>query len=298
MQLGMAEDVVPVKVVQDAVFSSLGTLRYQTPEMLTYVVSKQWLPMLRRHPSASAVFCPPDLVQQMPSHLGIVESPEPNRDFFLFHNHLAECTHFYQQPCANKIHPTCHIDSTATIAEHNVKIGKDAVIGPRAVVVAGSVLGQGVVLEPGVVVGASGFEFRKTRQGVLSIQHGGGVHLADNVSVLANTHIARAVFNANTCVGAETKIDALVNISHHVVIGKRCLIAANASVAGSAMLGNDVWVGPGATISSFVRIGDGAHVSLGSVVTSDVPSGKKVTGIFAADHDKFMGWYYEQFVKP
>lgn len=53
-------------------------------------------------------------------------------------------------------------------------------------------------------------------------------------------------------------------------------------------MGSDVWIGVNATISNRIRIGDGARVSLGSVVTKDVPAGATVTGNFAIDHRQFL----------
>jgi UDP-3-O-[3-hydroxymyristoyl] glucosamine N-acyltransferase len=61
-------------------------------------------------------------------------------------------------------------------------------------------------------------------------------------------------------------------------------------LAGSVRLGNDVWIGPNSTISNGVTVGDGAKVSLGAVVTRDVPAGARVTGNFAVDHEKFLGF--------
>ena len=54
------------------------------------------------------------------------------------------------------------------------------------------------------------------------------------------------------------------------------------------MVGDDVWIGVNATVSNRIKIGKGARVSLGSVVTKDVPAGQTVTGNFAIDHARFM----------
>ena len=70
------------------------------------------------------------------------------------------------------------------------------------------------------------------------------------------------------------------------VLGKRVLVPSGAHIAGNCIVGDDVWVGVNATVSNRISIGDGARVSLGSVVTKDVPAGQTVTGNFAIDHKK------------
>jgi len=44
------------------------------------------------------------------------------------------------------------------------------------------------------------------------------------------------------------------------------------------IIGDDVWIGPNATILKGVRIGAGAFIEPGSLVTRDVPPGKRVMG--------------------
>jgi UDP-3-O-[3-hydroxymyristoyl] glucosamine N-acyltransferase len=63
-------------------------------------------------------------------------------------------------------------------------------------------------------------------------------------------------------------------------------------IAGSVDIGEDVWIGPSAVISSGIRIGDRAAITLGSVVTRSVEAGKRVSGNFAIDHERFI-----QFLK-
>jgi len=61
-------------------------------------------------------------------------------------------------------------------------------------------------------------------------------------------------------------------------------------LSGSVIIEDDVFIGPASAIRPQVRIGRGATVSIGSVVTKDVPAGTRVTGNFALEHEKFMAF--------
>ncbi|EOG5454816.1 DapH/DapD/GlmU-related protein [Cronobacter turicensis] len=101
-------------------------------------------------------------------------------------------------------------------------------------------------------------------------------------------------------IGSETRIHgSCIHAYERVVIGKRCLIAANCQIidcnghelkmeepwlriktssAGTAVIiEDDVWIGTGSIILPGVRIGKGAIVAAGSVVTKSVPE-KSIVG--------------------
>ncbi len=54
------------------------------------------------------------------------------------------------------------------------------------------------------------------------------------------------------------------------------------------MIGEHFWAGLNATISNRITIGDHARVSLGAVVTKDIPSNTTVSGNFAIEHQRFL----------
>ena len=66
------------------------------------------------------------------------------------------------------------------------------------------------------------------------------------------------------------------------------MISACSCVAGSAKIGSDVWLGVNSTISDRIIIGDYARISLGAVVTKNVPENVTVSGNFAIEHHKFL----------
>ena len=110
-----------------------------------------------------------------------------------------------------------------------------------------------------------------------------------------------AKITGHTMVGLGFKKDGCTYIGKSVIIGPQCVISHDSyigdnsilvsriGVSGYVKIGKGCWIGPGVTISNRVEIGDGASVSLGSVVTQNVEKGKRVTGNFAIDHDKFIG---------
>lgn len=290
MHLSEASSIVPLNVLRDAAFASLGFVTHRADAMLVFLESERFLDGLLANPNVSAVIATADLAERMPPHLGVAVSEFPRRDFYHLHNYLAERTSFYWQDFPTEIAADAMISPQAYIAPQNVRIGRRVVIEPHVTVLPHTIIGDDVILRAGCVIGSQGFEFKRIGQTILPVAHAGGVRLGDRVELQASCCVDRSIFGGLTEVGADTKCDNLVHIAHNVRIGKRCLLAAHAMIAGSVTIGDDVWIGPSAAVSSEITIGDGAFVTLGSVVTRNVAAGQRVTGNFAIDHDKFIAF--------
>jgi UDP-3-O-[3-hydroxymyristoyl] glucosamine N-acyltransferase len=145
------------------------------------------------------------------------------------------------------------------------------------------------------VIGAEGFHPVAYGGRVRNLPHYGRVRIGREVEILSNAIVCRAVFNAETTVGASTLIGPLVYVAHGVRIGANCRIAASARLAGSSTLGDGVFVGQNAVVSNRVRIGDGARVSIAAVVVRDVAPGAVVSGHFALDHRRFLATWTRLF---
>jgi UDP-3-O-[3-hydroxymyristoyl] glucosamine N-acyltransferase len=202
------------------------------------------------------------------------------------------------------------IDKTASIGPL-VCIKKDAKIGPGTIIGAGGKIGENSVigadcrLEDNVVVyhncsignnciiganstiGATGFGYYFIDGQHQQIPHTGGVLIEDCVEIGANTCIDRAKFG-NTIIGAGTKIDNLVQIAHNVIIGKCCLIIAQAGIAGSSTLGNGVVLAGQVGIKDHITIGDGAQIGAQAGVINDIEPNKQVVGSPAIDVKEFF----------
>jgi len=180
------------------------------------------------------------------------------------------------------------IDPTASIAPKCVKIGDDCRIGANVTVLPYSVLESGIVIGPGTVIGCdAGISIRKDGKDV-RIRSAGGVLIHRGVNIHSLCSISRSIFGGYTEIGNETKLDNLVNIGQNSKIGVRCYFVACSATGSNTSIGNDVWVGPNAVVSDDVIVGDDAYITMGSVVVEDIASGRKVTGNFAIDHDKFI----------
>jgi UDP-3-O-[3-hydroxymyristoyl] glucosamine N-acyltransferase len=277
MRLSELRHIIP-SILRDAEFSNLGLLNHKDGDLLVCFYDTGFEKALLSNPNISAVITTEPLAEHLPSNLGVVVSDQPVDSFYRVHEFLLEHTEFYGERWDSVIDSRAKIDDGVIIPKYNVRIGAHATICRGTQIYPGSEIGKNVVLGPNVILGYDGYEPKRIDGRLKLIKHGGGVKLDDDVEVLANTNIAKSVFKSMTRVGRETKVDALVNISHNVSIGDRCRIAANASIAGSTLIGDDVWIGPGATLSSGICLGDRCYVVLGSVVTSSIAAGSKVAG--------------------
>ena len=167
-------------------------------------------------------------------------------------------------------HGTAGIAPTAKIADTTV-IHPSATIMPQVVIGAGTVIEAGAVLQAGVtvgencnirsnsvlshcligngvdigagsVIGAAGFGFEKTDDGVVKLPHIGLVVIDDFVSIGSGCAIDRGSLG-NTHIGAHVMMDNLCHIAHNVTIGARSIIAGQCGISGSVTVGQGVAMG-------------------------------------------------------
>ncbi len=286
-----------LRLVRDGEFASLGLCGADAGmPILTFCGNMKFLKSALRNSDVSCVMVPEVFAQtaaETAPTLGIIAAADLRRDFFELHNRL--CTIPLRERYVGKSNPTifgadCRIDPRAVVDDKDVEIGDRTVIGPNAVIFGHTKIGEDCRIGAGSVLGGSGLEFiRLGEDGMLGVEHVGGLVIGDRVEIQYNVNVSRSLFPWHeTRIGDDTKIESLVHIAHGSHIGKRNLIAASACVAGSAEVCDDVWIGPNATVSSEVRVGSNARVTLGSVVVSDVAEGESVTGNFALPHEGFM----------
>ena len=195
---------------------------------------------------------------------------------------------------AARIGGGCEIGPLAVIGA-GAEIGAGSIIGPHAVVGDGVVLGEGcrigahasvshciagrcVVLHPGARVGQEGFGFAVTPEGRFeTMPQLGRVILGDFVEVGANACIDRGS-QADTVLGAGTRLDNLVQIGHNVRLGRGCVVVAQVGISGSTTVGDGVQFGGQAGITGHLTIGDRARIGAQAGVMGDVPAGADVIG--------------------
>jgi len=286
--------VVPIEVVRDGEFESLGLLMHETPALLACLYDPKARRRCAENPAVSCVIAGPELASDVPERLGLAVASAPREAFLDVHRHLGSETAFYGDSYASEVSSEASVSSRAHVAEQRVRIAAGCVVEPGAVVLEGSTLADDVVVRAGAVVGAEGFHPVPYGGGLVNMPHFGSVRLGPGVEIGANAVVCRSVFADPTDVGDATILGPLVYVAHGVRIGPRCRLAASARVAGTARLGAEVFVGPGAVVSNALTVGDGARVSLGSVVVRDVAAGATVTGNFAIEHRSFLASWRRQ----
>ncbi len=197
-----------------------------------------------------------------------------------------------------KVGANCYVGKNVVIEDEvilypNVSIFDDTTIGNHTVVWSGTVIrerseiGSYCIFHTNVSIGADGFGYRPSEQGLTKIPHIGNVVIGNHVEIGANSCVDRGKFSS-TILGDGCKIDNLVQIGHNSVLGKFCIMAGNSGLAGSVTLGDGVIIGGSASIKDHTTIHSGAKVGAGSGVIGDVAAGKTVVGYPATDSREMM----------
>lgn len=194
----------------------------------------------------------------------------------------------------------------------NCYVGKEVKIGENCLFHAGCnigdfvQIGNRVILQHSVSLGADGFSFvtespnnieqaRKdgaikegeAAQKVYKIPSIGSVEIHDDVEIGANTCIDRGTVE-NTVIGAQTKIDNLVQIGHNCRIGKACMIVSQAGVAGSCVIGDRVVIAGQAGLADHLKIGNDSIITAKAGVTKSFPEKSIIIGIPAMPRKDFI----------
>jgi len=208
---------------------------------------------------------------------------------------------------AREIHPSAVIHPTATIGtnarvEPFAVVGEGTVIGANATLHAGAVVGRfcqlgddvtlyprvviyddctignRVTLHAGAVIGADGFGYRFHGMKHEKVLQVGTVVIEDDVEIGANSTVDRAALGT-TRIGAGTKIDNLVMVSHNCQIGRHNILAGQVGIAGSCTTGEFVVMGGQVGVADHCDIGAGAVLAAQSGVIADVPAKAKMFGM-------------------
>jgi UDP-3-O-[3-hydroxymyristoyl] glucosamine N-acyltransferase LpxD len=180
-----------------------------------------------------------------------------------------------------------YIGSNSVIGD-NVIIGNNATILNNVVISDNVKIGSGSVVKSGSVIGEKGFAFERDKTNTpLPAIHYGSVVIGDCVEVGACNTIACGTFN-DTEIGDFVKTDDQVHIAHNVKIGSKTLICACAEISGSVKIGEGCWIGPNVSIIDGITIEDNAFIGIGSLVTSNVKSRRKIMGLESISLKKLL----------
>ena len=157
-----------------------------------------------------------------------------------------------------------------------VRIGRDCSIGAGTTLMH-CLIGDHVLIHPGCHIGQDGFGYVGDGAAHLKVPQIGRVIVQDHVEIGAGTTVDRGAIR-DTVIGEGTKIDNLVQVGHNVVIGRHCILVAQAAISGSATLEDQVVLGGRVGVNNHVTIGEGAQIAATSNVNSDVPAGSRWGG--------------------
>lgn len=278
------------------------------PQQITFISNPKYAPMAKST-RAAAILVTPDF-------------PAPERPVLRHANpYLAFARAlelFYQPPKYEPgIHPTAVIDAAASIGrgahigpyvviDAGSTIGDDAVLLAHVVIYRGAKighrffahahaqvreycqLGDDVILQNGVVIGADGFGFaRDGAKGWHKIVQSGFTRLADRVEVQANSCVDRASIGI-TVVGADTKIDNLVQVGHGCSVGAHSMLCSQVGLGGSTHVGDNVILAGQVGVAGHLTIGDGAIATAQTGIPGDVAAGKTVSGYPAIENRQWL----------
>ncbi len=259
-----------------------------TRDNLIFLDGEEYLPSVK--PSVTMALTTQALARRLLERgIGVCITPRPRVLFFLLHNFLSTQEAYIRPRFPTTIGKGGQISPLSCIAKQNVQIGERVCIEEFVTIRENTVIGDDVIIRAGTRIGGLGFEFKRCNDGILAVEHVGGVVIGNHVEIRENVCIDRAIYPwDDTVIGEHCKIDNLVYIAHAVKLGRNVLIVANSGIGGRTIVGNDCWIGLGATITNGTSMGDHSRANIGSVVTKPVPEGGSVSGNFAIDHARFL----------
>jgi UDP-3-O-[3-hydroxymyristoyl] glucosamine N-acyltransferase len=225
---------------------------------------------------------------------GVVH-PKPGRQqFFFMENPRLVFVRLMIQICMKKkmsgisrhaiVSESAKIGSGAYIGDYavvgdNCIIGDNTIICERVSLVQNCNLGNNCIIQPGVTLGADGFAFERFESGeLIRFPHIRNVRIGNNVEICANTNVARGSLS-DTIIGNGSKVDAMVQIAHNVVIGENCEITTGTIIGGSTKVGDMTWTGLNSTLKDNIKVGKSVLIAAGAVVIRDVEDQDVVAGV-------------------
>ena len=174
------------------------------------------------------------------------------------------------------IHPSSVLEPNVVVGNH-VRIGKNCYIQANVFIGDYTVIGDNVTIQAGTVIGTDAFYHKKTDKGFEKWRSVGRVVIENDVEVGACCTINRGV-SGDTIIGEGTKMDCQIHIAHGVVVGKRCLFAAQVGIGGKTIIGDEVVLYGQVGIIHNLVIGNKVIIMAGSGVNKNLESGKVYFG--------------------
>jgi UDP-N-acetylglucosamine acyltransferase len=175
------------------------------------------------------------------------------------------------------IHSTAIVSPKAEL-DINVEIGPYSIIGESVFIGSGTVVGSHVVIDPYVTIGPDCKIFQYAAIGAAPqslkfegektyVKIGRGCMIREFVTIHRGTKFGGGV----TEIGEDNFLMAYTHVAHDCKIGRKVVMANNATLAGHITIGDYATVGGLVAIHQFVRIGDYAFIGGKSAIPKDIP---------------------------
>lgn len=268
----------------------IGNLVTATPEQLSFVSKKRFLPYLNDTKAGIVIV---KAGENVPEHLNALFVDDPYRAYaqlsVLFERRVKQTEGVHPSAV---VHETAKVDPTAAVGPNCVveayaeigaatellpgvvigacaKVGEGCLLYANVAIYHGVIVGDRVTIHSNTTIGSDGFGFAPSDEGWRKIHQLGAVVIGNGVEIGACTAIDRGAID-DTVIGAGVIIDNQVHIAHNVRIGERTAIAGCVGIAGSTVIGADCTLGGFVAVNGHLHICDGAHFNGGTVVTKSV----------------------------
>lgn len=160
-----------------------------------------------------------------------------------------------------------------------VKIGRNTIVHPGALILDGCEVGENCVIHSGAVVGGDGFGYVQEKNKWIKVKQVGRVIIKSACEIGCNTTIDRGSID-NTVIGCGVKIDNQVQIGHNCNIGDNTIISGCVGIAGSVDIGQNCRVGGAAMFTGHLKVCDNVDVSAGSLVSKSILKAGRYTSVY------------------
>ncbi|MGO9642444.1 MAG: UDP-3-O-(3-hydroxymyristoyl)glucosamine N-acyltransferase [Candidatus Acidiferrales bacterium] len=172
------------------------------------------------------------------------------------------------------------------------RLGENCWLHPRVTLYPEARLGNRVEVHSGAVIGSDGFGYVFGEGRWWKFPQIGNVEIGDDVEIGSNATIDRGSLGT-TELGADVKIDNLVQVAHNVRIGEASVVAAQTGISGSSKIGKHVILGGQVGIADHCTLEDESVVGAQAGVPTGkiIRRGQTVWGTPARPLDQFKKQY-------
>lgn len=265
-------------------FSALGMANSNIENTLTFCDDAQYVQEINHNSCILGVITTESLALEF-ANKKLFTDDDPRYTFFSIYNKNADLNKV-RKPSV--IHPTAKIHPRAYVSDINVVIGENTIVHPNVTILEDVYIGANCVIQSGTVIGSEGFEYKRTKKGVISVLHDGRIIIHNNVQIGANTCVDKGFSYRDTVIEDDVMIDNLIHVAHSVHVKRGAFVIAGTSLGGSSEICENAWLSVNTSIAPKVKVNKNAFVSIGAVVTKDVDENQHVSGNFAVPHQKFI----------